>query len=553
MNRYSKKEDSSPLPGAAYIRYSSEMQSDSFSLDAQLRQIKEQAERDGVEIVKVFSDPAQSAYRKKFRPGINAMREAARQGEFKVLYVHKVDRLARRLEWSLEIVHELQELDIVFKAVQQPFDLGTPEGKLLFHLVSSLGEFYSDNLSKETNKGKLERSLQGFHNGAVPWGYISTLQGNRKVGVPDPEKAPIVVEMFERYSTGLHSDFKIAEWLNGKGYLTAKNRQFNKDSVRDMLRNPYFIGQIRYRGMTVRPKGVSFRSTPPRVSEGQHTPIITQELWDRCQVVRSSRRENVKTEQKAARVHLLQSLAVCAHCGRRLRIQTPKNFPTYYREDSHLRGYYDCPHSGQSIHADDLDAQVAAIVQSLKLTATWEQDVRKLLHEDQEGPDPETERKEIRVMMRMMRENYEHGLYQGEEFQYWQKVNGLKEKLDLLSRVPETAIDKAARTLLNLRESWEWATKEERKMLVRSMIQEVGCDVSTKKIVWVKVNPDFEILFRIMDCLIPDTGRKYLVKTSEAKEANCIDEEDKGQMGVEVKISAPMSHNALTRVEEYVQ
>ncbi|MBZ5640820.1 MAG: recombinase family protein, partial [Acidobacteriia bacterium] len=87
MNKYSKKEDSSPLPGAAYIRYSSEMQSDSFSLDAQLRQIKDQAERDGVNIVQVFSDPAQSAYRKKFRPGINAMREAARQGDFKILYV----------------------------------------------------------------------------------------------------------------------------------------------------------------------------------------------------------------------------------------------------------------------------------------------------------------------------------------------------------------------------------------------------------------------------------------------------------------------------------
>ena len=150
MNRYSKREDSSPVSGAAYIRFSSEMQSDSFSLDAQLRQIKEQAERDGVNIVKVFSDPAQSAYRKKFRPGINAMREAARRGEFQVLYVHKVDRLARRLEWSLEIVNELQALDINFKAVQQPFDLRTPEGKLLFHLISSLGEFYCDNVRRLT-------------------------------------------------------------------------------------------------------------------------------------------------------------------------------------------------------------------------------------------------------------------------------------------------------------------------------------------------------------------------------------------------------------------
>jgi site-specific DNA recombinase len=273
MNRYKQREDSSPLPGAAYIRFSSEMQSDSFSLDAQLRQIKEQAERDGVEIVKVFSDPAQSAYRKKFRPGINAMREAARLGEFKVLYVHKVDRLARRLEWSLEIVHELQELDIIFKPVQT-FDLCTPEDKLLFHLVSSLGEFYSDNLKRETNTGKLERSLQGYHNGAVTWGYVSVLRGNRKVAVPDPKKAPVVVAMVERYASGMYSDLQTATWLNEQGYLTAKGRTFNKDSVRDMLRNPYFIGKIRYRGMSVRPKGVSYRSTPPQFSEGQHEPII---------------------------------------------------------------------------------------------------------------------------------------------------------------------------------------------------------------------------------------------------------------------------------------
>ena len=33
---------------------------------------------------------------------------------------------------ALEIVHELQSLDINFEALQQPFDLRTPEGKLLF-------------------------------------------------------------------------------------------------------------------------------------------------------------------------------------------------------------------------------------------------------------------------------------------------------------------------------------------------------------------------------------------------------------------------------------
>ncbi len=202
----------------------------------------------------------------------------------------------------MEIVHELQELDIIFKAVQQPFDLSTPEGKLLFHLVSSLGEFYSDNLSKETNKGKLERSLQGFHNGAVPWGYISELQGNRKVGVPDPVKAPIVVELFERYATGLYSDFQMADWINGLGYLTAKNRLFNKDSIRDMLRNAYYVGKIRYRGMTVRPKGVSYRSTPPKFSEGHHHPSSHKSYGIAARQYGTAGEFTVKTDQKTARV-----------------------------------------------------------------------------------------------------------------------------------------------------------------------------------------------------------------------------------------------------------
>jgi hypothetical protein len=87
--------------------------------------------------------------------------------------------------------------------------------------------------------------------------------------------------------------------------------------------------------------------------------------------------------------------------------------------------------------------------------------------------------------------------------------------------VPGYAIDCAERTLPNLRKNWEWATREERKMLVRTMIQEVGCDVGTKKIVWVKVSPDFEILFRLMDGLRPDTGRRYWIEHIEIIEDNC--------------------------------
>jgi hypothetical protein len=101
----------------------------------------------------------------------------------------------------------------------------------------------------------------------------------------------------------------------------------------------------------------------------------------------------------------------------------------------------------------------------------------------------------------LMRENYERALYEGEEYQYWQRVSALKEKLDLLSRLQEPAVERAARTLLDLRESWEWATKEERKDLARMMIQEVGVDVAAKRVIWIKARPDFDVLFQLLNNL----------------------------------------------------
>lgn len=105
-------------------------------------------------------------------------------------------------------------------------------------------------------------------------------------------------------------------------------------------------------------------------------------------------------------------------------------------------------------------------------------------------------------------------------------------------------------TLLNLHDSWEWATREERKMLVRTMIQEVGCDVGTKCIMWVKVNPEYEILFRPMDRLRLDAGRRYWIREQGA-DVDIIDTgEELGQIATEFKIAFPVSHNTLTIVEE---
>jgi hypothetical protein len=141
--------------------------------------------------------------------------------------------------------------------------------------------------------------------------------------------------------------------------------------------------------------------------------------------------------------------------------------------------------------------------------------------------------------MRLMRENFERGLYEGEEYQYWQKVGTLKEKLALLERSSEPAINRAAKTLLDLRATWENTTQEERTDLVHVMIQEVGVDMAAKSLLWVKTRPDYEPLFSILDGLRLDGERRYWIEHKETEGNKNDIKEDVGLVRAGVKILLP--------------
>lgn len=53
------------------------------------------------------------------------------------------------------------------------FDFSTPMGKMMFGMIALLAEWYLDNLSQETTKGKSERARKGDWNGTLPFGYTT--------------------------------------------------------------------------------------------------------------------------------------------------------------------------------------------------------------------------------------------------------------------------------------------------------------------------------------------------------------------------------------------
>ena len=66
------------------------------------------------------------------------------------------------------------------------------------------------------------------------------------------------------------------------------------------------------------------------------------------------------------------------------------------------------------------------------------------------------------------------------------------------------------------------------------------------RIIWVKVNPDYEILFRLTDGLNQDDDKRSWVGQLEVSEEKYDIKDDTGQVSTSVKIAFTISHNTLT-------
>ncbi len=61
------------------------------------------------------------------------------------------------------------------------------------------------------------------------------------------------------------------------------------------------------------------------VFDGQNDALISMDVWEKCQQVRTNRRSQSRGIQKNYRHYLLSQLAVCDVCGRTLRAQGSEN------------------------------------------------------------------------------------------------------------------------------------------------------------------------------------------------------------------------------------
>ena len=188
-------------PCFGYIRVSTQKQGEGVSLEAQKNAITAFASHNQLDIIEWFEEKETAA--KSGRPIFSKMLKRLGRGNAQGLIIHKIDRSARNLrDWAA--IGELSDAGIDVYFATETLDFRSRGGRLTADIQAVIAADYVRNLREETLKGMNGRLKQGLYPFCAPVGYMDNGKGKPKT--PDPERAPLIKEIFELYGSGQYSE-----------------------------------------------------------------------------------------------------------------------------------------------------------------------------------------------------------------------------------------------------------------------------------------------------------------------------------------------------------
>ena len=487
-----------PTRAALYYRVSSEEQVEGYSLDAQARACTLYCDAHGWTIVREYRDEGRSARSEDLsnRPQFSAMLRDAETRLIDVIIVHKLDRFARNLRVTLETLDRLSKHDVAFVSISEQMDFTTPIGKVILATLGAFAQYYSDNLSIETKKGKHERKAQGMYNGLLPFGVKKNDDG---LPVPDPETYPGLLTAFKAAAEG-KSDREVAVILNAAGYRTTGNRgqnPFRKDTVRRILINRFYLGEL--------PDGAGGWMS------GKHHPMLDADLFDAAQAARAKNQTNALKVRRALQTYSLSGLAICGYCGGPLHVKSNRQGrPRLYCYNG---GQAD-PCQQPSTYLDICEVQLQEYLASIRIPEDYQDQIMALYRQAHaERSDDEARRRQIISRLERIRELYGWGDL--DRSAYRQERDALTTELATLvvdddrSRV----LARAATFLSDLPLAWGQATQAQRNRLARLIFQQVR--IHDDRVVAVLPQPDFMPFFALEALSKDSTGGSDGIRTRD--------------------------------------
>ena len=437
---------------AIYCRVSTEEQSENgYSIDEQERLLEEWCKKMGYVIYKCYSDRGISGKNIKDRPALKELLSDAKAGKFDMVISWKINRLSRKLEDVLKIVNLLEKNNITFKSYSEPFETDTPAGRMQFQMMALIGEFERGTIAQNVKMGMIAKAKSGNWCGGRVLGYDlvpnnspeEEKKGKNKLEINEKE-AEIVRFIFNEYSKG--KGYKaITNKMNKLGYKTKKGNNFSVGSIRDILTNPVYIGEIRYnvRQNWSEKRRRNINPNPIRV-KGKHEAIIDRELWDKVQLILESKKG------KPSRIYdgeyPLTGILRCPKCGAGMVISRTTN--TLADGTKKRIAYYCCGNwknkgtsvcNSNTIRVDKANEYVFKKIEELVSNEAMIKAVVKNINKERKDKvkpakrllgDIDKELEKLDKRKRKIFEAYEDDILTKEEFQT--RKNELNEKIRIL-------------------------------------------------------------------------------------------------------------------------
>ena len=316
----SERRDYTPV--ALYARVSSDRQDVDLSVAAQLRALRDYAEKNDYVVVREYIDEAESgrvADRPEFRRMID---EAAKpEAPFREILVWKFSRFTRKREHAVAFKSMLRRKGVRVVSITEQAD-DTATGRLLEGIIESVDEFYSENLAEEVRRGMREAASRGFWVASrTPYGYSRVMVQDGAKKRPtleiDPDTSPVVRRIFEMAEAG-RGMTDITRTLNSEGIASPRGKLWGKTSVHAILVNEVYTGTLLW-GTTAKDK-----AEPVRV-EKAFPGIISKAQFKRVNRLMRSRAPKRSHPRRVGSTYLLSGLVKCKSCNRALSGQDAKS------------------------------------------------------------------------------------------------------------------------------------------------------------------------------------------------------------------------------------
>lgn len=281
-----------------YARKSSESdERQAMSIDSQIKEMTDLAEREGLEIVTTKYE-SKSAKESGKRETYNALIEGLEKGEYNAILTWAPDRLSRNagdLGTLVDIMDRKRLLQI--RTHSQTFG-NNPNEKFLLMILCSQAKLENDNRGLNVKRGIRAKCEMGWRPGNAPIGYMNRAFNGIKDIIPDPDRAEVITHIFERAAEGW-SGRRIKNWLDSKDITSKGGHKVSISQVFAILNNTFYYGEFEYPESS----GTFYK--------GAHKPLISKELFDEVQNSRALPNKTVWGSKHFA----FKGIFNCASCG----------------------------------------------------------------------------------------------------------------------------------------------------------------------------------------------------------------------------------------------